>query len=316
MIKRTRAFICGISGHNLKKSEVSFLKKYKPWGIILFSRNIKSINQVQKLTGSIKKIFKNSNYPILIDEEGGRVSRLRKFIDNSIFSAKYFGDLYSKDRKKFDIYFNVYVKQISYLLRLIGININTVPVLDLRRNKSHKIIGDRSYSNDKKTLSKIGDISIEKFHENRVGTVIKHLPGHGLAKVDSHKNLPKINKNKDYLVKNDFYTFKNKKALIAMTGHLLFQKIDPQNNVTHSKKIISLIRNKIKFKNLILTDDLSMKALKDKLDVRVKKSFLAGCNLALHCNGNLSEMVTVAQNSPKLDKFVTKKTSQLIKIIG
>ena len=145
---------------------------------------------------------------------------------------------------------------------------------------------------------------------------MKHIPGHGLAKVDSHKNLPKINKNKDYLVKNDFYTFKNKKALIAMTGHLLFHKIDPQNNVTHSKKIISLIRNKIKFKNLILTDDLSMKALKDKLDVRVKKSFLAGCNLALHCNGNLSEMVTVAQNSPKLDKFVMKKTSQLIKIIG
>ena len=108
MIKRTRAFICGISGHNLKKSEVSFLKKYKPWGIILFSRNVKTINQVQKLTGSIKKIFKNSNYPILIDEEGGRVSRLRKFIDNSIFSAKYFGDLYSKDRKKFDIYFNVF----------------------------------------------------------------------------------------------------------------------------------------------------------------------------------------------------------------
>ncbi len=101
-----------------------------------------------------------------------------------------------------------------------------------------------------------------------------------------------------------------------MTGHLLFHKIDPQNNVTHSKKIISLIRNNIKFKNLILTDDLSMKALKDKLDVRVKKSFLAGCNLALHCNGNLSEMVTVAQNSPKLDNFVIKKTSQLIKIIG
>ena len=162
----------------------------------------------------------------------------------------------------------------------------------------------------------MGDICINHFHKNGVATVMKHIPGHGLAKVDSNKNLPKITKNEDYLVKNDFYTFKNKKALIAMTGHLLFQKIDPQNNVTHSKKIISLIRNKIKFKNLILTDDLSMKALKDKLDVRVKKSFLAGCNLALHCNGNLSEMVTVAQNSPKLDKFVTKKTSQLIKIIG
>ena len=100
MIKKTRAFICGISGYNLKKNEINFLKKYRPWGIILFSRNIRSINQVQKLTSSIKKIFKNANYPILIDEEGGRVSRLRKFIDNSIFSAKYFGDLYLKDKKK------------------------------------------------------------------------------------------------------------------------------------------------------------------------------------------------------------------------
>ena len=101
-----------------------------------------------------------------------------------------------------------------------------------------------------------------------------------------------------------------------MTGHLLFHKIDPQNNVTHSKKIISLIRNKIKFKNLILTDDLSMKALKDKLDVRVKKSFLAGCNLALHCNGNFKEMEIVGKNSPIIDKFIYKKTSQFYKILS
>ena len=280
--KSHRSFICGIKGKYLTQKEISFLKKYKPWGIILFSRNINSINQTQELTNSIKKIFKNKNYPIMIDEEGGRVSRLRKFIDNSIFSAEYFGKLFNKDKKKFNIYYNVYVKQISYLLKLLGININTVPVLDLKRKNFHKIVDDRSFSSNQKIVSTMGEIT----------------------------------KNMDYLVKNDFYTFKNKKALIAMTGHLLFQKIDPQNNVTHSKKIISLIRNKIKFKNLILTDDLSMKALKDKLDVRVKKSFLAGCNLALHCNGNLSEMVTVAQNSPKLDKFVTKKTSQLTKIIG
>ena len=316
MIKKTRAFICGISGHNLKKSEVSFLKKYKPWGIILFSRNIKSINQVQKLTGSIKKIFKNSNYPILIDEEGGRVSRLRKFIDNSIFSAKYFGDLYSKDRKKFDIYFNVYVKQMSYLLRLIGINVNTVPVLDLRRNKSHKIIGDRSYSNDKKTLSKIGDISIEKFHENRVGTVIKHLPGHGLAKVDSHYKLPVIDKDLKYLKKYDFFPFTKKKSVLGMTGHLLFKKLDPINNVSHSKKIIKMIRKEISFKGILMSDDISMGALKGNLKNNVIKSFRAGCNLVLHCNGKMREMNVVGQNSPYIDDFIVKKTSKLIQIIS
>ena len=210
MNKNHKSFICGIKGKYLTKSEKKFLIKYKPWGVILFSRNIINIKQTKILTNSIKKLFKNNNYPILIDEEGGRVTRLKKFIDNSIFTAKYFGDLYSKNNKKFEIYFNVYVKQISYLLRTLGISINTVPVLDIRRSKSHSIIGDRSYSSNKKIVSKIGDICIEKFHKNRIATVMKHIPGHGLAKSDSHKNLPIINKKIDYLVKMTFILSKIK----------------------------------------------------------------------------------------------------------
>ncbi len=310
-----RAFVCGIKGFSLTSKEILFLKKYKPWGIILFSRNIKTIKQTQILTSSLKKIFKNNNYPILIDEEGGRVSRLSKFIDNSLFSSEYFGNLYSKDRKKFNLYFDVYIKQISYLLRTLGININNVPVLDIRRKKSDIIIGDRAFSSDVKIIDKIGNILIEKFHKNRIGTVIKHIPGHGLASVDSHKRLPIIKENNAYLVKNDFSTFKNKKSLLAMTGHLLFKKIDPINNSTHSKKIIKIIRNHIKFKNLLLTDDLSMKALKGSMKDKVKRTFEAGCNLALHCNGNLKEMTIVGENSPIINKFIQKKTSQLNKII-
>ena len=311
-----RSFVCGIKGKKLSDEERKFLINYKPWGIILFSRNIKSIKQTQILTNSIKKIFKNPNYPILIDEEGGRVTRLNRFIDNSIFTAKYFGDLYKVNKSKFKIYFSIYVKQISYLLRTLGININSVPVLDIKRVKSHNIIGDRSYSSNKKIVSEIGDICIKKFHNNRIATIIKHIPGHGLAKSDSHKKLPIIRNKVDYLLKNDFKTFKNKNSLLAMTGHLLFTNIDSANTATHSKKIIKLIRNKIGFKNLIITDDLSMKALRFPLKENVKKSFLAGCNLALHCNGNLKEMLIVAKNSPKIDKFIIKKTSQLSHIIS
>ena len=314
--KNHKSFVCGVKGKYLSYKEKKFLIKYKPWGVILFSRNIKSIKQTKILTNSMKKIFKNENYPILIDEEGGRVTRLKNFIDNSIFTARYFGDLYKKNNKKFEIYFSVYIKQISYLLRTLGININSVPVLDIRRKKSHNIIGNRSYSSDKKIVSKIGDICIDKFHKNRIGTIIKHIPGHGLGKSDSHKRLPVINKKIEYLIKNDFQTFKQKKSLIAMTGHLLFKDIDTSENVTHSRKIIKLIRNKIGFKNLIITDDLSMKALKHSLKENVKKSFLAGCNLALHCNGNLKEMLIVAKNSPKIDNFIIKKTSQLSDIIS
>ena len=316
MNKNHKSFVCGIKGKYLSYKEKIFLIKYKPWGIILFSRNIKSIKQTQILTNSIKKIFKNNNYPILIDEEGGRVSRLKKFIDNSIFTAKFFGDLYKKNNKKFEIYFNVYIKQISYLLKTLGININSIPVLDIRRVKSHNIIGDRSYSTDKKIVSKIGDICIEKFHRNRIATIIKHIPGHGLAKSDSHKKLPIINQKIEYLTKNDFQTFRKKKSLIAMTGHLLFKNIDNSKSVTHSRKIIKLIRNKIGFRNIIITDDLSMKSLKYSLEKNVKYSFLAGCNLALHCNGNLKEMLIVAKNSPKIDNFIIKKTSQLFDIIS
>tara|TARA_B100001250_G_scaffold193001_1_gene165921 strand:+ start:690 stop:1640 length:951 start_codon:yes stop_codon:yes gene_type:complete len=316
MNKNHKSFVCGIKGKYLSEKEKSFLIKYKPWGVILFSRNIESIKQTKILTNSIKKIFKNINYPILIDEEGGRVTRVKKFIDSSIFTAKYFGDLYKKNNKKFKIYFKVYIKQISYLLNTLGININSVPVLDIRRVKSHNIIGDRSYSTDKKIVSKIGDICIENFHNNRIGTIIKHMPGHGLAKSDSHKQLPNINKKIDYLLKNDFQTFKNKKSLIAMTGHLLFKNLDNKNTVTHSKKIIKIIRQKIGFKNIIITDDLSMKSLKYSLEENVKKSFLAGCNLALHCNGNLEEMLIVAKNSPNIDNFIIKKTSQLYDIMS
>ena len=316
MIINRKAFIVGIKSTSLNSNEKKFLRNYKPWGIILFSRNISSIDQVKNLTKQIRKIFNDKNYPILIDQEGGRINRLRKFFNTDVFTSKFFGDLYLKDKKKFNDYYNVFINVTSNLLKQIGININTVPVLDLRRNKSHKIIGDRSYSNDRKTLSKIGDISIEKFHENRVGTVIKHLPGHGLAKVDSHYKLPVIDKDLKYLKKYDFFPFTKKKSVLGMTGHLLFKKLDPLNNVSHSKKIIKMIRREISFKGILMSDDISMGALKGNLKNNVIKSFRAGCNLVLHCNGKMREMNVVGQNSPYIDDFIVKKTSKLIQIIS
>ena len=314
-MSKTRSFICGIKGTKLNKKEFIFLKKYKPWGIILFSRNIKSLNQVQLLTKSIKLLFKNKYYPILVDEEGGKVSRLRKFIDNSIFSAEYFGKLYSKDKKKFHSFFKIYINQISYLLNLLGVNINSVPVLDLRRRNSHKIIGDRSYSSNKKNVSSIGELCITNFQNNKIATIIKHVPGHGLAKSDSHKKLPYIHKKYSHLYKNDFFTFRNKKSLFAMTAHIVFTNLDPHNAATHSTKIIKIIRNNIGFKNLIITDDISMKSLKHSISENTKRAFTAGCNLVLHCNGNLNEMMKVAKNSPYINKFIIKKTAQFETII-
>ena len=146
--------------------------------------------------------------------------------------------------------------------------------------------------------------------------IIKHIPGHGLGKVDSHYKLPIINNSNQYLLKNDFLTFKNKNSLFAMTGHLLFKKIDSLNSVTHSKKIIKLIRNKINFKNLIMSDDISMKALPYGIKNNVIKAFTAGCDLVLHCNGKIKEMTKVAENSKKLNKFIIEKTLKYYRLVG
>ena len=316
MISKRRSFIIGIKGKKLTKPEIIFLRKYKPWGIILFSRNIDNLDQIKQLVQQIKRLFKDKKYPILIDEEGGRISRLKKIIDNSLFSASYFGNLYNRDINKFKTYYNVYINQISYLLNEIGININSVPCLDLSKSNKKYIIGDRAFSNNPVIVSKIGDICIDLFHKKGIGTIIKHIPGHGMTKIDSHFKTPIVNNKFSKLIKKDFKAFKNKKSIMAMTSHIIYKDLDKINTATHSKIVIKMIRDKIKFKNIIITDDISMKALKTNLKNSVIKSFTAGCNLVLHCNGSMREMNIVAKNSPLLSNFIIKKTSQLYKILS
>ena len=315
-INKRRSFITGIKSTELHSKEKKFLIKYKPWGIILFSRNIKSIKQTKKLTTEIRQIFKDENYPILIDQEGGRVNRLSPFFNTDIFTGEFFGKLYKKDFKKFKEYYKIFINQTSQILKLIGVNVNTVPVLDIRVKGANKIIGDRSFSNDPKLVSKIGDICIKNYHLNNIGTVIKHIPGHGLAKVDSHKSTPIVKVKLSHLKKKDFYAFKKKKSFLAMTAHIIFKDIDTINTVTHSKKIIQLIRNDIKFHNILMSDDISMKGLKYSTKINTLKAFDAGCNLVLHCNGKFNEMCIVGENSPLVSKFIIKKTSQCYKFLS
>ena len=315
-MNKRRSFIVGISSTKLLPSERSFIKKYKPWGVILFARNIKSINQTKILTTSIRKIFNDDKYPILIDQEGGRVNRLKNFISFDNLTSEFFGKKFINNKREFAIYYKLFIDKTSFLLKTMGININTSPVLDLRIKGTSNIIGDRSFSNNPKVVSQIGDYCIKYFQQNGIGTVIKHIPGHGLAKVDSHNYTPTVIKNIDYLSKMDFLAFKNKKTFFAMTAHIIFNKIDELNTVTQSHKMIKLIRNKIGFKNILISDDLSMKSLKGNLKKNVIKTFNAGCNLVLHCNGNLKEMKIIAENSPLLNKFLIKKTSQFYKILS
>ena len=282
----------------------------------MFTRNIKSINQTLKLTSSIRKIFNDKKYPILIDQEGGRINRLKNIISFGNLSSEFFGNKYIKNFKEFNFFYKLFIDKTSNLLKLVGVNINTVPVLDLRVKGASNIIGDRSFSKNPKIASKIGDYCIQYFYENGIGTVIKHIPGHGLAKVDSHHFTPVVTKKKNILFKKDFVAFKNKKTFFAMTAHIIFNKVDKDHTVTHSKKLIKLIRNKIGFKNILISDDLSMKSLKGSLKENTIKAFNAGCNLVLHCNGNYKEMEIVGKNSPLINRFISKKTSQFYKILS
>ena len=316
MIKNRGAFIVGIKSTSLSKKEKFFLKKYKPWGVILFSRNLKEFKQIKKLTSEIRFVFKDKKYPILIDQEGGRVNRLHNLIEASPFTAEYFGNLYKTNKYKFINYYKIYIDQISYLLNELGININTIPVLDVRKSKFNNIIGDRSYSYIPKHVSNIGDFCIQEFKKHQLGTIVKHIPGHGLTNVDSHIKTPIIKFKSKYLFKNDFSTFKNKKSFFAMTAHIIYKDIDPINTATHSSKIINLIRKKIGFKNLIISDDISMKALKGNIKINTLRAISAGCNLILHCNANYKEMRIVAENSPSVDSFIIKKTSQFYNFLS
>ncbi len=312
---KLKALIISIKGTKLSRNEKFLLSKYKPWGIILFKRNIESIKQIKNLTSNIKKITKNNRFPIMIDEEGKNVSRLRNIINHDI-SANFFGSLFKKNN---DLCFKIlkhYILSLCMVLKNIGININTIPVLDVLRQNTSKIIGSRSFSKNKKIVKKLGMFITKHLHKNKILSIIKHIPGHGAATVDSHKRTPKVPLSIKKLNEIDFYPFKSSKAKIAMTAHVLYPKLDKNNVATFSKKIIkNVIRKKIRFNGILISDDISMKALKYDLVTNAKKSLDAGCNLVLYCSGNINDNLKLIKTLPYIDKFTSKKTSEFYKFL-
>ena len=312
-----KAVIFGIKGYRLTKNEKYLFRKEKPWGVILFERNIKNILQLKLLIDDIKKILNDKKYPVLIDQEGGKVSRLNKIIDLRMFSQSYFGNHYNKNKKLSINYYKIYINTVSDILKSVGININTVPVLDVRRKKSHNIIGTRSFSSSSSDVSNLGNLCIDFYQKNKIGTVIKHIPGHGLSKHDSHYRTSLIKASKNKLIKKDFKPFRLCKSFFAMTAHIIYSAYDTNNTGTHSKIIIKeIIRNHINFKGILISDDISMKSLKYGLEKNALKALRSGCNLILHCNANIKEMLRLVKVIPKIDKFTKKKTSHFYKFLG
>ena len=287
-----KAAIVSISGLILTKQEIIIIKKEKPWGIILFKRNILSEIQLTNLIKNIKRIMKDKKYPILIDEEGGKVSRLSNFLDVSLYDQKFFGDIYK-------------------------LNINTTPVLDLIKKNTHEVIGNRSYSENSLIVNELGKLCVQAYKRNKIATVIKHIPGHGGAKSDSHLKLPKVKDTLKMLKKTDFKCFKSISSFFAMTAHILYTKIDKKNNATHSSIILKkIIRKEIGFKGILISDDISMKALKYDIIKNAHLALNSGCNLILYCAGKTTEMKKLLNETPYIDEFTLKKTSEFYKFLS
>jgi len=312
-----KAIIISIAGKNLTKKETILIKLEKPWGIILFRRNIESFLQLKDLISLIKKITNNNNYPIILDEEGGSVSRLLNFLDNKNFSHKFFGDIFSIKKEISINLYKQYINANSKILKKLGVNINTVPVLDISSKNTSTVLKNRIYSSNKNTIKTLGSLCVKLYKKNKIFTVMKHIPGHGSTSSDSHKVLPVVNKSYKNLINNDFNCFQGIHPLFAMTAHILYKKIDPKNLGTHSKLIIGkIIRKKIGFKGILISDDISMKALKHDLVKNALKSIKAGCNLVLYCSGKYSESAKLLKHMPYIDDFTKKKTSEFYKFLS
>ena len=312
---RKKAIIISIKGSKLSIKEKMLLSKEKPWGIILFKRNIKSFNQIRKLIVDIKKFTRDKKFPILIDEEGLKVSRLSNIFNHSL-NANFFGNLYENDKNIAISLYRTYLRFLNNLLKKIGINVNTIPVLDVKRKNTHLIIGKRSFSEKKEIVKKFGEITVKECHAANIVNVIKHIPGHGCSTKDSHLTLPKVKHNQKILNSIDFYPFKSSSAKLAMTAHILYSKIDSKNVSTFSKKIIKdIIRRKIGFKGILISDDISMKALKYDLISNANMSLSAGCNLVLYCAGDIKDNFKLIKAVPYIDNFTIKKTSEIYKIL-
>ena len=311
-----KALITSIKGTSLTNDEKKMIYNHKPWGIILFRRNIQNIKQLKQLTFQLRKTVNDPLYPILIDEEGGNVSRLSKIIDNKLFSQNFFGKLYEKNSIIGKNFYEEYLYSICNILNNTGININTIPVLDILKSKTHKIIGNRSYSKNLKTIKSLGNICIKILRKCKIGSVSKHIPGHGCSNFDTHKKLSRVNDSLIQLMKNDFSAFKNINSHFVMTAHIIYNKVDPINPATHSQTLIEkVIRKKLGFKGLIISDDISMKALSNNLLLNATRAVHSGCNLALYCNGDVKESSNLLKKMKFIDNFTCKKTSEFYRFL-
>lgn len=299
----------GCAGPVLSDAERRFFAEADPFGFILFARNIENRAQVKALTAALRETVGRPDAPILIDQEGGRVCRLRPPEWRRAPAMQPFGQLYAQDPAAARHLLRINTLLLAAELRDLGIDVDCAPVLDTRVAGAHDIIGDRAFGQDPAVVADLGRVMHDAFLEGGVFPVVKHIPGHGRARCDSHEDLPVVEDSRAVLEATDFVPFRVlHDAPFAMTAHIVYAALDGRAPATTSASVIAdVIRGAIGFDGLLMTDDLSMKALSGPFAERARRSLEAGCDLVLHCNGDMAEMQGVVDGTRRMDAAALRR---------
>ena len=310
----TRAFITGVSGTELNAAEREFIHAQRPWGFILFKRNIVTPQQVALLVQELRNAVGTPDAPVLIDQEGGRVQRLGPPHWPVYPPGALFGALYDIDRSLGLSAARLSARLIAADLGDLGINVDCLPLADVPVAGADAVIGNRAYGTEPEKVAAIARAVTEGLGQGGILPVLKHIPGHGRATADSHFGLPVVDTSKKDLERTDFAAFQPLADLpMAMTAHVVFSALDPVHPATTSATIIEqVIRGAIGFQGLLMSDDVSMNALAGSIAERTRAILTAGCDMVLHCNGNLDEMRDVARETPELSGMALERARRAL----
>lgn len=302
------AFITGLSGLTISANERAFLKEARPWGLIIFKRNVNSPEQVTELTSSFRDAV-GWAAPVLVDQEGGRVQRLGPPHWPAYPPGARYGALFDREEALGLSAARLAGHLIAAELRVLGIDVDCLPLADVLIAGADPVIGDRAYGSEPGKVAAIAGAIAQGLLAGGVLPVVKHLPGHGRATADSHRKLPVVDTDRTTLEATDFVAFRPLAGLpLGMTAHVVFSAIDPVAPATTSVTMVhEVIRGFIGFRGLLMSDDVSMKALSGTIAERSRAAIAAGCDVVLHCNGNLNEMTAVAGQAPALTGEAAKR---------
>jgi len=317
-MSESKALIVGVAGKTLSDDERRFFRDERPWGFILFARNIEAPEQIRDIVAAMRDSVGRPEAPVFIDQEGGRVQRLRPPLAPNYPPAARFGELYRRDRAAGLRAAWLKSRLHAFDLLQYGITADCLPVLDVPVEGAHDVIGDRAYGRDPDSVAALGRAVAEGLLSGGVLPVVKHIPGHGRAGADSHHDLPVVDTPLDELRRHDFAPFRALRDMpMAMTAHVVYTALDTERPATTSPRIVGeIIRGEIGFDGLLMSDDVSMQALSGDFATRTDAIVAAGCDVVLHCNGRMEEMRAVADRTPPLSGKAAHRAEKALALLG